>query len=475
MGKKLITVFACLVFFVQALYAQDVIVKQNGDIINSKVLEVGTEIVKYKKFEHLTGPDYTISAAEVFMIKYETNNKDIFEKNPVTGKIQIRHIKAEVDTGNLPPPAQPQPVQQQQPQPQPQPAPPSTQVKQTNNGTFEMLGFDGASVTFRAMVETPFYMVSLSSDDRSVKASSISNNKGDIIIGGGATATSGSLLLLGGSAPNLRLQKDTEVKCTFENIPAGFTPTAIVLLTDEKAAPMSYNISSGEWIKLKQTGAAGGSPAQSGDDPYSAKSGEYDIVELLENNIVEAEISGNDITQVNVKIRRLVPYAVNVKIPIGSFFVSENPSAQNMVATDEKKARLTTGGWQNVSIPAACANRPKDIPDNSDKFSIRQSPSQEELVKLMPVLNKANASIPVKQAAVWIVTDNANFDDLGILTNADNTRAIWYESTVRAMKICAEAGIDITKKRIWKDKETIVSKLSAGELKTWLMNFEDER
>jgi hypothetical protein len=623
MRKKLIMMFVCFVFFAQALYAQDVITKQNGDIINSKIMEVGTETVKYKKFELPNGPDYIISAEEVFMIKYEKGNKDIFEKNQATGKIQIRHVDAE----NGKPP-----VQQQQPlalEPKstatasdnknselkeitdelPVPAEgetlyegtatfpnvdvkdfkiafllsadnstmynwkimykelkvkangtsvdlrstsekrapvgkdttyidlgntkisgltfvnggakakiwhkyvstdystsrttevnfgtveiffriikgkgpaivenksvsepqntQSSQVKQPDNGTFEFLDFDGVSVSFRAVVETPFYMASLSSGDRTIKASSINNTKGNIRIGDGATARPGSSLLLDDNSPNLRLPKDTEVKCTFENIPAGFTPKSIVLLTNEKAAPMSYNLTTGEWVRPKQIGAAGGQSTQSAQlgEPYSAKNGEYDIVELLENNIVEAEISGNDITQVNVKIRRLVPYAVNVRIPVGSFFVSENQSAQNMVATAEKKVRLTTGGWQNISILAACANRPKDIPNSNDKFSINQSPSQAELAQLMPALNKANASTPVKQAAVWIVTDDANFDDLGILTNADNTRAIWYESTTRAMRICVEAGIDITKKKIWNDKETIVSKLSAGELKNWL-------
>jgi hypothetical protein len=199
---------------------------------------------------------------------------------------------------------------------------------------------------------------------------------------------------------------------------------------------------------------------------------EYDIVELLENNIVEAEIRGSDITNVNLRIRRLVPYAVNVLIPVGSFFVAKNPSAQNMVATGEKKARLTTDEWQNISIPAACANRPKDIPGSDDRFSIQQSPNQEELARLMPVLNGAGAVTTVKQAAVWIVTDNADYSDLGILVSSPgNVRAIGPEHAARAMKICAEAGIDITRKKIWRDRQTILSSLQAGDLKNWLANY----
>jgi hypothetical protein len=202
------------------------------------------------------------------------------------------------------------------------------------------------------------------------------------------------------------------------------------------------------------------------------QTGEHDIVELLKNNIIEAEIRGGDITYVNLRLRRLVPGPVSVLVPVGSFFVSANSSAQNMVATGAKKVRLTNNGWQSVSIPAACANRPKDIPDSNDKFTVQHSPNQEELARLMPVINKSGAGTITKQAAVWIITDNADYDDLGILVSGPgNARVIGTAEAARAMKICADAGIDITKKNIWRDRESIMSRLPAGELKTWLKNL----
>lgn len=41
--------------------AQDVIVKKDGSTIVSKVLEVNTDNIKYKKFSNQNGPTYTIS------------------------------------------------------------------------------------------------------------------------------------------------------------------------------------------------------------------------------------------------------------------------------------------------------------------------------------------------------------------------------------------------------------------------------
>jgi hypothetical protein len=212
------------------------------------------------------------------------------------------------------------------------------------------------------------------------------------------------------------------------------------------------------------------SSGKSSDEPYSAKVGEYDIVELLENHIVEVEISGNDITRVDLQIRRLTPYQVDVRIPVGSFFVSKNSSAQNMVATGERKVYLTTGEWEDISLPAACANISKNIPDSEDKFSIKHSPNQKELARLMPVLNREGANTTVKQAAVWIITDNADYDDLGILVSGGE-RAIGPESAADAMRICAKAGINITRKRIWSDRRLILSQLTEGDLKNWLENF----
>lgn len=66
------------------LYSQDVILLINGDEIKSKVLEVGLEEVKYKKWDNQSGPAYTMKKTDIFMIKYENGSKDVFT-NPKPG------------------------------------------------------------------------------------------------------------------------------------------------------------------------------------------------------------------------------------------------------------------------------------------------------------------------------------------------------------------------------------------------------
>ena len=59
-------------------FAQDVIVKKDGSTIISKVLEVGKDQIKYKKYDNLNGPTYTIEKSELQAINYQNGAKDTF-------------------------------------------------------------------------------------------------------------------------------------------------------------------------------------------------------------------------------------------------------------------------------------------------------------------------------------------------------------------------------------------------------------
>ena len=82
-----VSFFLCSV----SVSAQDVIVKKDGSTILSKVLEVNTSDIKYKKFSNPNGPTYTISKADIMSINYENGEKDLFSDNSVdesSGKVK---------------------------------------------------------------------------------------------------------------------------------------------------------------------------------------------------------------------------------------------------------------------------------------------------------------------------------------------------------------------------------------------------
>ena len=90
----------------------------------------------------------------------------------------------------------------------------------------------------------------------------------------------------------------------------------------------------------------------------------------IKNYMYSSHAQGGGIESVRLKIRRLVDDDIKVRIPIGVFFVSRRASTQNMVATQEKSVLLTDGEWKSLFVAAACANRPRGIPDSSDSFAV---------------------------------------------------------------------------------------------------------
>jgi hypothetical protein len=195
-------------------------------------------------------------------------------------------------------------------------------------------------------------------------------------------------------------------------------------------------------------------------------------VDLLSEKKIEVKTRGAGIESVALELRRLVNHELAVRIPVGTFFVAARASAQNMVTTEERTVILRNKGWTSVTVAAACANRPRDIPGQDDTFTIEKSPHQEELQKLMPVLRKAMVGFAIRQAAVWIVTDDATYNDLGILVSGlggSGPRVIREGEAARAMKLVDEAGVDITTKAIWRDRDEIVRNLSDPALKGWVV------
>ncbi len=76
--------------------------KKNGDEIKSKVIEVGTSEVKYRKFESPTGPIYVIKKLDIFMIKYEDGTKDVFSNEQMEKPAEKVADKPEKETANEP-------------------------------------------------------------------------------------------------------------------------------------------------------------------------------------------------------------------------------------------------------------------------------------------------------------------------------------------------------------------------------------
>jgi hypothetical protein len=195
------------------------------------------------------------------------------------------------------------------------------------------------------------------------------------------------------------------------------------------------------------------------------------LLDLIAAGKIEASVTGSSIESVTLHLRNLSPEAQRVYVPAGTFFASNRASAQSMVATRGSEYDVQAGQEISVTIDTACANLPLDIPDSGNTFSIAQAPPNPDLALVAPHL--ANETYDVKQAAVWIITDDADFDELGILVTGSgysdfNMRVIDEYDAARAMQLLQSAGIDLRTRSIWHDRAHLSEYLPEGELKTWL-------
>lgn len=89
--KKLLFVFTLL--YCHLTNAQDTIIKYNGEQILSRITEISSTEIKYKKFSFQDGPTYIEKKADVRSINYSTGVKQEF-------KTEFPPVKKQTDTLN---------------------------------------------------------------------------------------------------------------------------------------------------------------------------------------------------------------------------------------------------------------------------------------------------------------------------------------------------------------------------------------
>ncbi len=75
MKRNLLVALLILVSF--GAFAQDIIVKKNGDEISALILEIDLEKIKFKRFDYQEGPTIFIAKSDVFMVKYANGTREV--------------------------------------------------------------------------------------------------------------------------------------------------------------------------------------------------------------------------------------------------------------------------------------------------------------------------------------------------------------------------------------------------------------
>jgi hypothetical protein len=85
--KKIYLTVIAFVATISFCFAQDVITLKTGEDVQAKIIEVGHNDIRYKKYDFQEGPTYILLKSEIFMIKYENGDKDIFNEEKKTENI----------------------------------------------------------------------------------------------------------------------------------------------------------------------------------------------------------------------------------------------------------------------------------------------------------------------------------------------------------------------------------------------------
>lgn len=83
--RKILTILI-VILGCTATFAQDIIVKKDGSIIQSRVQKIGTQEVEYKKWTNQDGPTYSIAISDILAINYQNGEKETFENKSTAAK-----------------------------------------------------------------------------------------------------------------------------------------------------------------------------------------------------------------------------------------------------------------------------------------------------------------------------------------------------------------------------------------------------
>lgn len=61
------------------LFAQDIITLKNGEDLKAKILEVLSNEIKYKRYDNMDGPIFTLRKSEILMITYQNGTREVIK------------------------------------------------------------------------------------------------------------------------------------------------------------------------------------------------------------------------------------------------------------------------------------------------------------------------------------------------------------------------------------------------------------
>ena len=203
---------------------------------------------------------------------------------------------------------------------------------------------------------------------------------------------------------------------------------------------------------------------------------DHDLLEAIDSGLVQAEAVGAGADSVTVRIRRTGTEAIVVTSPVAAYFKSDG-DRRDMIARRDGWIVLADDDWHEWSLRAVGRQRDRGAPGGGDRLEILPPdtvPRLEELLYQIQVGTYTVADSPVlypprtyeiEQAAVWIADADAGYRTLE--RGVEDPRIPPQYAVAFALVFCDLAGIDITDRQVWRDREAVFGVVRDQGLNAW--------
>ncbi|MBR3554975.1 MAG: hypothetical protein IKN89_03610 [Oscillospiraceae bacterium] len=163
----------------------------------------------------------------------------------------------------------------------------------------------------------------------------------------------------------------------------------------------------------------------------------YGLVEAVEAGLLSVDIKCDGMENADLTITNISSVSVSFRIEAGTYFASANARYQDMLVLSSLNMTLSPGMTEGPRrTRVRCMNLHRDMPAAGVGYSLSRT-TDEKLRALAEKLCRSSRNNDIEQAAVWILTDNASYEDCGVLIYEDGSRAISQSDYEEAKELIA--------------------------------------
>ena len=202
---------------------------------------------------------------------------------------------------------------------------------------------------------------------------------------------------------------------------------------------------------------------------------DHDLFAALAAGLVEVEPRGAGADAVTLRIRRTTERPLVITSPVATWFTVGGTS--DMVARRDGWIVLEDGAWREWTLRAVARRPDREPPASGQPLEIRPPSAIPRIAAVLYEVQAGTYTVAdsptlyplrtraVEAAAVWITAGDASYAALAPLIEGARLPA-QYAAAV-ALVFIDRAGIDVTRRQVWTDREEIFGRLRDQGLQVW--------